>query len=120
MTEMLSLSERMLRNESASNLRFLKEFLMPTPHEVRRQRGFRPIHYSHRHKLVAVLRALGRTRPEICKLTGFSPWHVSRVAGMEAARRDSTLVNAGLEQALIDMTVKRLVPPSAFTPKGDR
>lgn len=110
-------SERTHEHRDARNL--WKGFQMPSSLDVRRQREFRPLRYSYRHKLVAVLRAISKTRPEISALTGYSRWHVSRVAGMQSAQRDSAQADAAFERALIDEVMKRYVPASARTRKGD-
>ena len=74
---------------------------MPTDLSVRRERGFRPVAYTERHKLVAILHGLGQSREEIAQLTAYSPSHVSRITHMPEARREAAEISAHLAQELI-------------------
>lgn len=74
---------------------------MPTDLQARRERDFRPMEFTSRHRMVAVLLGLGKTREEIASETGYSPSHVSRIARMPEAREEITRASARLAQSLI-------------------
>jgi len=82
---------------------------MPTPLAVRRERRFRPINYTARHRLVVQLYALGKRREEIAKATGLSVWHISRVLGMTEARADSESMQTWLGQQIVELATRRLL-----------
>ena len=69
---------------------------MPNDLPTRRERRFRPMTYSLRHRLVAVLRGLGKNRQEIAAETGYSVSHVSRIALMPEALADSRRASSEL------------------------
>ena len=81
---------------------------MPTPLQVRRQRGFRPISYTSRHRLVTTLRALGQKRSHVARCVGYSPSHVSRITGMAEALEFAERVERLSTQALIDRVLTQL------------
>lgn len=81
---------------------------MPSPLHVRRQRQFRPVRYSPRHKQVVTLYALGTRRRKIAQLTGYSIWHISRIIGMQEAGRDIKSVDNILTTSLVDAVVGQL------------
>lgn len=72
---------------------------MPNDLAMRRERGFRPAQFSARHRVVAILLGLGRTRDEIAQETGYSHSHISRIARMPEAREEIARASARLAQA---------------------
>ena len=61
---------------------------MPCPLTVRRERAFRPTRYTERHRHVARLLVIGRTRQQIAAATGYSVAHVSRITAMPQVREE--------------------------------
>jgi hypothetical protein len=90
---------------------------MPVPLDARRDRRFRPVRLTERHRLVAMMRALGKRRDEIAAATGYTPSHVSRVAHMPAVREEVARLSATVARTLIDSHL-RLVR-SQTTPSHD-
>ncbi len=68
--------------------------------QTRRERGFRPAQFSARHRVVAILFGLGKTREEVARETGYSLSHVSRIARMPEAREEIVRTSARLAQTL--------------------
>lgn len=75
---------------------------MPVPLDARRDRGFRPFRLTERHRLVAMMRAIGKRRAEIATATGYTPSHVSRVAHMPAVREEVARLSATVARSLIE------------------
>jgi hypothetical protein len=81
----------------------------PTPNAVRRARGWRPVRYLPEHRLVAALYGLGKSRDEIARATGYSPWHVSRITGMPEAKAEAERIAGALMRALTEQRVERFL-----------
>jgi DNA-binding NarL/FixJ family response regulator len=74
---------------------------MPLDLQTRREQGFRPAEFTARHRVVAVLLGLGKTREEVAQQTGYSLSHVSRIARMPEAREEIVRTSARLAQTLM-------------------
>ena len=81
---------------------------MPTTLAVRRKRQFRPVSFTARHRLVAKLRAIGKSRNEISRATGYSCSHISRIATMRQAIKLQEAVDRQVEAALIERLLSRV------------
>jgi hypothetical protein len=86
---------------------------VPSTLPSRRARGFRPLVYKDRHRLVATLLALGFCRREIGEIVRYSPSHVSRVASMPRARADVAFTFALLlSEQLRATAIQTVVSPT--------
>lgn len=83
---------------------------MPLDLSTRRERGFRPLRYTPRHRLAVMMYAQGKSRGEIARHTGYSVSHISRIIGMEEARKDIDRAIKELRETVLAQMIAELIP----------
>lgn len=86
----------------------------------RRRRGFRPVAYNTKHRIVACLHACGARRASIARAVGYSRWHVSRILGMVEAQRDVDRISRDFTSWLVKGVLHDFAQRAALTRRKER